>query len=169
MQFQNATEAVSVAIRCMFERWTALIVTVENQGIPTDRIDNILNQTIDIATRPKRYGEDDYLDLFYNGFEQMQADIEDGSPEVVARQILRIRDAAEKGNFGPAMAIAQKAMTANVNLGNCVNGEDDGDEQADDMMDAVPARQESAVDDDGFTHVARRSRRTRQAPERYGM
>lgn len=170
MQFQNATHAVAIAIRSIFDRWTALVLVVEHQlGGSKTEVNQLLDTTVAMATSPsKRHDIDDYINLFYATFNRLNTDIEDGSPEEVADLILQVRDAAARGDFAPAAQVAQKAgMTADAFRAS-VQGREDSDDDDDDP-DFVPTaemeyepprtRSEPVVDDDGFTEVQPRRRR----------
>lgn len=163
MQFQNPTQAVAIAIRSIFDRWTALVLVVEHQlgGSKTDA-NQLLDTAVAMATSPsRRHDIDDYINLFYATFDRMNTDIEDGSPEEVANLILKVRDAAARGDFGPAAEVAQNAgMTAEAFRASVQGREDSDDEDDPDFvptaeMEYEPPRTRSqpVVDEDGFTQV----------------
>lgn len=170
MQFQNASEAVSFAIRSIFERWTALVLTMEHQqGGSSAKARDLLGVTVAMATHPsKRHEEQDYIDMFYAEFDRMHTDIEDGSPEEVAAHILRIRDAASRGNFGPAAEAVGRGMTAGPAASICgqnSEGNEDHEEEVT-VMDVIHQSNGPEMDEDGFVSV-RRSRRIRKPTSNY--
>lgn len=161
MQFTSPTHAVEVATRFIFERWSALKLTIEHQcgGVP-DKARELLDCTVAMATHPQtRHTEDHFIDLFYAMFDSMDTDVEDGSPEQVAVHIVRIRDAAARGDYGPANDVVQQSVTSTASMfaENIRSPEqhDNGGMTADYKRSSPPA-----VDQDGFTEV-RRSRRNR--------
>lgn len=165
MQFQNATQAVSVALQAIFERWTALRLVTEHQfgGAPYEA-NQLLESTIAMATDPaKRYSNDDYISMFYTLFERVNTDIEDGSPEEVAALILKVRDAAAVGNFIPAKEIAEKAGISARALEASVQANQDDADNVEFVPRAGPrtrsqTRAQPVVDEDGFTQVQTKRR-----------
>lgn len=173
MSFENAEQAVSAAIKAIFGRWTALILTVQHQlaGDP-EQLQRMLETTTKIAlnTEP-RFNIDDLTDYFYDEFDRMQTDVEDGSPEQVAAHIILIRDAAARNDFTPATTVIEKASAAgHPNTSQSVQGEEEtADHMAMDESDNDDERnnenvigitnkqkaQEPVVDSDGFTEVRR--------------
>lgn len=169
MQFENPAQAVAIAVRSIFDRWTALTLVVEHQmGGSSIEANAMFNTAVAMATSPaKRHELDEYIDLFYATFDRMNTDIEDGSPEEVAQLILKVRDAAARGDFGPAAEVAQKAgMTAEAFKASVQGRQDSDDENDPDFvptsdMEIEPPRTRSdpIVDDDGFTQVQPRRRK----------
>lgn len=168
MQFEDATQATSVAIRAIFNRWTALSLTITHHfNGATYLMDDMLHDTVAMATHPtKRYDQEAYTSLFYDTFDKMHADIQDGSPEQVANHILRIRDAAAVGNFAPAAEAAQKAgitvqaVTSSVSGGEvhvCGNLPSNATGTGHDVDMTAPRVPKSkpppVIDEDGFQTV----------------
>lgn len=168
VQFTDASQAVSVALRAIFERWTALRLVIEHQfgGAPYEA-EQLLQIATAMATNPsKRHSIDDYINLFYSLFERVNTDIEDGSPEEVAALILDVRDAAANGNFAPAADIAQKVGTSTTAIQTSVEGNQHEDEDNEFIERPGPQTRSqtmaraAVVDEDGFTQVQpRRSQR----------
>lgn len=171
MQFQSAEQAVTLATRAIFNRWTALSLVIEHHfNGATYLLDDMLLATVAMATNPsKRFNIDAYTDLFYDTFEKMQADILDGSPEQVAAHILQIRDAASVGNFAPAQDVITKAGISAQAVSDSVDStraEDDADDNCVDDEDFTPdenmirrgpkTRYTPVVDEDGFQLVSKR-------------
>lgn len=171
MQFQNAEQAVALAIRAIFNRWTALSLVIEHHfNGATYLLDDMQFATVAMATNSsKRFDVDAYIDLFYDTFEKMQADILDDSPEQVAARIVQIRDAASVGNF----ALAQEAIT-NAGISaqavsdsvDCTSMKDDAEDEKVNDEDFVPngeivrrgprTRYTPVIDEDGFQLVSKR-------------
>lgn len=174
MSFENAEQAVTAAVSAIFERWTALVLTVEHQlaGDP-EIIRRMLNTTVKIALSVEpRFTVDDLTDYFYDEFDRMQTDVEDDSPEQVAAHVMHIRDAASRNDFTPAVTVIEKVSAAgHSNAGQSVQGEDavvhaemDEGDDSDDMGDddynesgttEKPTNQGPVIDADGFTEVRR--------------
>lgn len=156
-------EAVVLAIRAIFERWTALRLTIEHQyGGSSDKANELVNTTIAMATNgPKQYSQDDFEDFFYSEFDRMAADIEDGSVEEVSSIIVRVRDAALSGNIQPAKEVLEKAGVAYDAYRASVNGdnkeEDEGGHENQEG-NSRPRRepQQPVIDEDGFVQVQSR-------------
>lgn len=167
MQFNDAKEAISVALRVIFERWTALRLVVEHQfgGAPYEA-EKLLEAATAMAIDPaKRHSEDDFVDLFYSTFDRINTDIEDGSPEEVAMHIVSIRNAASEGNFEPAVELAQKAGVSPTAKQSSVEGGTNSDDEFPVQRHAAPitgsqprAHRAPVVDEDGFTQVASKRR-----------
>lgn len=175
MQFSSAEHAVAVGVQAVFERWTALRLTVENQfggGASHSAATDLLATTLAMATSAsKRFDFDDYVSLFYETFDRLNTDIEDGSPEEVARVVLRIRDAAARGDFGPASEAAAAVRNSGDAARRSVRGQDSnnpsddfdegdggGEGHGHGAPSARPGRLAPVVDDDGFTVVETRRR-----------
>ncbi|PXF43555.1 hypothetical protein BWQ96_06667 [Gracilariopsis chorda] len=158
MQFESAQQAVSTAIRSIFDRWTALKLVIEHQmgGNPDPAIE-LMNIAVAMATNPsERHDEDDFIDLFYEAFNRMQADIEDGSPEEIAALVVRIRDAAARGDYTPASEASLKEQPSSQAFHRSVSGGEAVVHECE--REKTPCRppqprQESIADDDGFTEV----------------
>ncbi|CAN8067386.1 unnamed protein product [Agarophyton chilense] len=164
MDFENATQAVSTAIRSIFERWTALKLVIEHQmGGVTDDATKLMDTTISMATSPlKCHDEDDFIDLFYDAFDQMHCDVEDGSLEEIASQIVRVRDAAKNGDYAPAVQLVSKANKAStaaplqsIDGGEAFVDNDQHDHDDDKLSLPSPTAEKPMMDDDGFTEVRR--------------
>lgn len=158
-------EAVVLAIRAIFERWTALRLTIEHQyGGSSDKANELVNMTIAMATKgSKQYSQDELADFFYAEFDRMGADIEDGSVEEVSNIIVRVRDAALIGNIQPAKEVVEKAGVTYDAYKASVNGdnmEEDEVEHKSQEDNSRPRRepQQPVVDEDGFVEVQSRRR-----------
>lgn len=165
MQVNDPKEAVAIAIRSIFDRWTALRLTIEYQfGGSKDPVSGLVDTTITMATSStKRHEVHDYVELFYSEFNRMNTDIEDGSPEEVANHIVQLRDAAARGNLEPAWRAAEKSGMSNSALSQSVSGareEQDDHVEEEYAMDTQLEPVSPVVDEDGFTEV-RRSRHQR--------
>lgn len=168
MQFENPEQAVALAIRAIFSKWTALNLVIEHVFNGTSYLaDDMLNQTIDMATNTgKRFDQDDYIDLFYDTFDKMYAEIEDNSPEQVASHILRVRDAAVQGNFSVAIQVIERAGMTNEAHGSGTSRSVEVDEKdADDCCaqgcngERREGKPAPVIDEDGFQQVQPRRRR----------
>lgn len=166
MSFENAHQAISQAVAVIFNRWTALVLTIEHQlGGDPQHMRRLLEATVQLVTSSApRYGVDELADHFESEFDRLQTDIEDGSPEQVAALIVQVRDAALRGDFSLAATIVEKARAATDHNnaavtsvpGQAANHDDDDyedDDGEDEGMDVGPVRQEPIVDYDGFTSV----------------
>lgn len=170
--FQDAADAMAQSIAAIFSRWTALLLTVDHQlGGDSQRIRDIQKGTVDRVLAARSIAYDDLVNFFYDEFDRMATDVEDESPEQVARHILQIRDALKNGDYGPAAQALQSASSSSslaarsvTNSTPYADGESDGDDDDDDIDDSVsdeqmhPAQSEPVVDADGFTEVTRRGR-----------
>lgn len=160
----DPSQVVSSAIRSVFERWTALRLIVEHQlGGSTREADELLSQTVAmVTTTAKKYDIDDFVDFFYHTFDRLQSDIEDGSPEDVAEVIVRIRDAAARGNLTPALEATTKPRTRAQGFALSVEGGQGANDAGNDqnaMQDISQHRPPSPVaDEDGFMEVPSRRR-----------
>lgn len=158
------SQVVFGAIKAVFERWTALRLVVEHQlGGSGVEADELLHQTFAMAMNTsKKHDIDDFADLFYYTFEKLQSDIEDGSPEEIAEVVVRIKDAAAKGDLRPAIAEGTKSGITELAFAASIHGTasaGDSVSNLSDMQHVAPARAPSpVVDEDGFTQVQARSR-----------
>lgn len=164
MSFENAHQAVSQATSAIFERWTALVLTIEHQlGGDPQRIHRLHESIVNLAMSSNpQYNVDHLVDHLYIEFDRLETDVEDGSPEQVATLIIQIRDSALRGDFSlasqivekvrndPSSAVAESVLGANVN-------EHDEEDNDDDMADDDEGPQQT-VDDDGFASVSRGGR-----------
>lgn len=164
------------ATQAVFGKWMALQLTLDNhadRSSAQEKARQLYEQTVQMATSTsKTYDADDLAQLFYAAFESMNTDVEDGSPEQVAALIISVRNAAARGDYGPAMRAMQgTGRNAQLRSRNVVEDRVDGDESEPnagtssasgaDMMDVEPRapRAPPAVDADGFTSVVRKGRR----------
>lgn len=160
----DPSQVVSSAIRSVFERWTALRLIVEHQlGGSTREADELLSQTVAmVSTTAKKYDIDDFVDFFYHTFDRLQSDIEDGSLEDVAEVIVRIRDAAARGNLTPALEATTKPRTMAQGFALSVEGGQGADDAGNDQnaMQGISLNRPSSsvVDEDGFMEVPSRRR-----------
>ncbi len=166
MAFPNPQEALSAAIRGVLLKWTALTLSIDNhhdRRRATAAAETMYSQALELASRGRDATE--ISEMFYAMFDTIDTDVEDGSPEQVAATIVRARDAAAKGDFGPAAALAAPASTDASRARSVIKHEvevfGEGDESAPLRAQPQPPRLPRApapVDDDGFTTVVRRGR-----------
>ena len=163
--FGSAPEALSAGVRAVFSRWTALRLTAEHQGC-SRAVESLLNATVSLATDANAPDEDAYIDMFYNAFDQMQTDVEDGSPEQVASVLVSMRKAIEKGDYGPVRRALEKSGNADEIMRRSVvreavlvpEGQEEGDGEGGPSSvgaSSQPPREKEppVVDEDGFTLV----------------
>lgn len=161
MNFDNAHQAVSQATSAIFERWTALVLTIEHQlGGDRQPIHRLHEATVNLAMNGNpRYSVDHLVDYFYNEFDRLETDVEDGSPEQIASLIIQIRDSALQGDFSLASQIVEKVRNGPSNgaaasvPGTNVHNHDE--ENNDETMEENDEGPPQTVDDDGFTSVTR--------------
>lgn len=159
MQFDDAQQAISQAITSIFGRWTALRLVIEHQmgGNEAPAIE-LVNIAVAMATnRSEQHDVDDFVDLFHEAFDRMQADVDDGSPEEIAALVVRIRDAAVKGDYGPAREVSLKEKLSSQTSHRSINGGEavaHGCSREGKCCGPPEPTRESVVDDDGFTEVS---------------
>ncbi|GAB0497182.1 hypothetical protein MMPV_008506 [Pyropia vietnamensis] len=178
------------AVGGIFHRWTALgLAVTEGYGGPSsvaiaadlaDATAGALLSGVDV---------DGLTTLLYDGFEAFKTDVEDGSVEAVADQLVRIRRALAGGDAAPALAAAastgtarnrQRGVDRSVRAPRPTGGEEESGASSDedggrgsggnDAMDVeqsggssrpprLPPPPPPEVDTDGFQTVAPRRRR----------
>lgn len=183
MQAPNVLQQVAQAIEAIFQSWTALQLTIEHQlGGDQAQARQFLESTLAIVTSSSpRCTKDSLIDYFYSQFDRLDTDIEDGSPEQVAHQIILVRDAALNGDLAPAAQVIQAAnnqpsdntLSSSISGGEafaCCGRDDCGhdiqhDHDRSDVNDDMDDHQHTAhaplvpiVDEDGFTEVRTRRR-----------
>lgn len=161
MAFRSADEALQAAVRGALSRWTALSLTIENHHDHSRAISTAETMATN-ATQLAARGRDatEIADLFQAGFDSLDTDIEDGSVEEVAALIVRIRDAAARGDFSLAQQLVGPAQQGNASrtrsvIKHEVEVEGGTNEQVEQNHQPRAA---PAVDDDGFTTVVRKGR-----------
>lgn len=166
MTFRSAEEALNAAVRGALSRWTALTLTIENHHDRTRAMstaETMARNATEMAARGRDATE--IADLFQAGFDNLDTDIEDGSVEEVAALIIRVRDAAARGDFSVAQQLVgpmqqgQHASHARSVIKHEVEVE--GEEEQGGCTSVQVEHQSRAappVDDDGFTTVVRRGR-----------
>lgn len=103
--FHSPAHAVAETIRALFDRWTALNLTVDHLLGGDPRPVHRMFQTtvaLSMSVQPV-YTARHLCDYFHEEFDRMQADIEDGSPEQLSAEIIKVRDAALRGDYAPAL------------------------------------------------------------------
>ena len=105
--FTSVEDALTQSISSIFSKWMALNLTVDNY-FDVNRSRQIgqemLSTAISMALELERVRDiDDFIEYFYNMFDSLDTDIEDGSVEQVARLIVKIRDGIAKGDFSHAV------------------------------------------------------------------
>lgn len=175
--FANARDAVESSVRALFTRWMALQLTLDNypdREKAQQAASTLFERTLVIAlsqrppNQPRSTMVDELVQLYYAAFDQLSTDIEDGSPEQIADTIIQVREAALRSDFTPATRIAHKNDTGAQVLDRCVvinnqDGSEDDGEMIDEPAELAPPQQapaKPAIDDDGFTAVVRRGRRS---------
>lgn len=175
MSFQSAEQAVYQAVSAIFQRWTALILTVEHQlGGDPKPIQRMLETTVSLATcSSPRYNARQIANYFDEEFDRMQTDVDDGSPLEVATTIINIRNAAAQGDYGPALKLVQQNQQSSSSnaAAQSVRGidqeiapQDDGNAQGEDADDSMqdepdaPKHHQPMVDENGFMEVSKGGR-----------
>lgn len=103
--FHSPAQAVAETTRALFDRWTALNLTVDHLLGGDPRPVHRMFQTtvaLSMSVQPV-YTARHLCDYFHEEFDRMQADIEDGSPEQLSAEIIKVRDAARRGDYAPAL------------------------------------------------------------------
>lgn len=103
--FQSPAQAVAETTRVLFDRWTALNLTVDHLLGGDRRVVQRMMQTtvaLSMSVQPV-YTARHLCAYFHEEFDRMQADIEDGSPEQLSVEIINVRDAALRGDYAPAL------------------------------------------------------------------
>ena len=166
-----AEDAIRSGISALFVRWTALRLASENSEGPKPGRQiarELLDATISLALDPKvNHPADTFESLFYDRFDRMSTDVEDGSLEQIAREVCRIRDAAARGDFGPAQEAVirtEKVMGKKLKDSSSIRVEKPHIATPDRSMDKKSSEAHGVssagpVDDDGFTLVVKKNRR----------
>lgn len=158
MSFRSAEEALYGAVRGALSRWTALTLTIENHhdhSRATSTAEKMATSAAEMAARGRDATE--ISRLFQAAFDSLDTDIEDGSIEQVSALIVRVRDAAARGDFSLAQQLVGPAQQGNAAHARSVvrhevEVEVEGGEQVEQTRAPPP------VDDDGFMTVVRRGR-----------
>lgn len=172
------------AVVSIFSRWYALQAVV--QHAEASDAASVAQQLVDdaciLATSTRaRPDEDDYLDLMEDTFQTLQAEVEDGSMEEIAKLLVRMRDTAAQGDLtiargqiaksGPSSQVPTHPNPAML-AGTSPDSEDSEMNGTDGRHDAampgtdIAASKAPLIDDDGFQTVTRR--KTRSIPPRAG-
>lgn len=159
MAFRSVEEALSAAVRGALTRWTALSLTIENHHDRSRAMataETMARNATEMAARGRDATE--IADLFQAAFDSLDTDIEDGSVEEVAALIVRVRDAAARGDFSLAQQLAGPAQQGNASHARSViKHEVEVEGGASEQVHEVRQRRAPPpVDDDGFTTVVRR-------------
>ncbi|KAJ8902942.1 hypothetical protein NDN08_006260 [Rhodosorus marinus] len=113
--FRTPREALKASLESIFKKWTALQLAVEQQ-FGGDSSEDIAREMFEVSlglltsgTAPPSQAT--LENLFYDGFEYLNTDIEDGSPEEVAGLLLRVRELCLAHDFSLARSLVQSSQT----------------------------------------------------------
>lgn len=176
---KEAENMVREGVAALFARWTALRLAAENcdggnkrRNVPAEVLDTCVMLAID---PDKTHPSETFESLFYDGFELLNTDVEDGSVEQISAEVCRIRNAASNGDYGPAREAIEK--TRKRLAGSLATKAANRKEQTETslsnfekpkLIDPSAGRSHQSpeltpsgpiVDDDGFTTVVKKKRR----------
>mmetsp|Transcript_13911 Transcript_13911/g.56051 ORF Transcript_13911/g.56051 Transcript_13911/m.56051 type:complete len:181 (-) Transcript_13911:2928-3470(-) len=113
--FRTPREALTASLESIFKKWTALQLAVEQQfgGDSSEEIAReMFEASLDLLTRGTRPPSQATLEnLFYDGFDALNTDLEDDSPEEVAMLLLRVRELCLAHDFSLARSLVQSSKT----------------------------------------------------------
>ncbi|KAA8497639.1 hypothetical protein FVE85_5224 [Porphyridium purpureum] len=170
-------------LSALFARWTALQIALQERfaGSQTESIVQDMIETTYQLSSGSRLNQEKLVSMFYDAFDRMNCDLEDGSAEDMASAVAQLRDECHHGRFAyvdDLVAKAQRDRSAilSQNVRSVLEDNDDEDDndtvggQNGDSASSVPSMMETdsptpsrpaapEVDEDGFTLV--KSKRNR--------
>mmetsp|Transcript_5075 Transcript_5075/g.7055 ORF Transcript_5075/g.7055 Transcript_5075/m.7055 type:complete len:173 (-) Transcript_5075:37-555(-) len=114
-EFETPRQALQAGVESVFKKWTALQLAIEMQ-FGGDSSEGIAREMFEVCLELLTSGtvppsEATLENLFYDGFDYLNTDIEDGSPEEVAKLLLRIRELCLAGDFSLSRSLVQSSQT----------------------------------------------------------
>eukprot|EP00188_Purpureofilum_apyrenoidigerum_P002529 Plantae.Rhodophyta-Purpureofilum_apyrenoidigerum.ctg25943.p1 GENE.Plantae.Rhodophyta-Purpureofilum_apyrenoidigerum.ctg25943~~Plantae.Rhodophyta-Purpureofilum_apyrenoidigerum.ctg25943.p1 ORF type:complete len:179 (-),score=31.03 Plantae.Rhodophyta-Purpureofilum_apyrenoidigerum.ctg25943:394-930(-) len=168
IQFGSPKEALSAGAQSIFARWTALELAVGEQfGGETSA--STAGEMFEVAlellmNESKPPSQTTLENLFYDGFDYMNTDVEDDSIEEVSGLLLQLREKCLAQDYTLASTLVEKVKTRTGSAALAsIRGEERGDfygvEQ--DGPDAPPAplareprpKPEPDIDEEGFITI----------------